>query len=108
MSRSSGSIKGIWVGKAPRFSMGFAMMVALVLGVLLLCSGVTSAQTAPPPAPPNDNFAASQLISSGAGWVSGTTRSATREDPGEPDHYTSNPNYAGDWPSTPKAAPLTA
>ncbi len=86
----------MWVGRSPRFSIGLAKMVALVFGVLL-CSGVTTAQTAPPPAPPNDNFAASRLISSGAGWVSGTTRSATREDPGEPDHYTSNPNDAGDW-----------
>ena len=45
--------------------------------------------------PTNDNFANSQVISSSAASVSGTTQLATRES-GEPDHYTSNPD-AGDW-----------
>jgi hypothetical protein len=94
MSRSLGSRKGMWVGRTPRSSIGLAMMVALVFGVLL-CSGVTTAQTAPF-APANDDFAASRLISSGAGWVSGTIEGATRQ-AGEPDHYTSNPNDADDW-----------
>ena len=40
------------------------MMVALVFRVLLLCSGITTAQTAPPPA--NENFADSQAINSAA------------------------------------------
>ena len=33
--------------------MSLTMMVALVFGVLL-CSEISTAQTAPPPAPPND------------------------------------------------------
>jgi hypothetical protein len=48
-------------------------------------------------APANDNFADSQLVSGATASVSGTTQSATREDPGEPDHYTSNPADADWW-----------
>jgi hypothetical protein len=46
----------------------------------------------------NDDFAYARQISTSGGVasVSGTTEGATRE-AGEPDHYTSNPNDAGDW-----------
>jgi hypothetical protein len=47
--------------------------------------------------PANDNFANAQPISGSALALPGTTQSATREDPGEPDHYTSNPADANWW-----------
>jgi hypothetical protein len=46
------------------------------------------------PAPPNDAFASAQTLGSAGASVNGTTAGATRE-PGEPDHYTSNPH--DDW-----------
>jgi hypothetical protein len=42
------------------------------------------------PAPPNDNFADAETISGESASGNGTTAGATRE-PGEPDHYTTNP-----------------
>jgi probable HAF family extracellular repeat protein len=64
MSRPVGSKKSVWIGGAPGFWGALTMMVALVFGVLLLCSGITTAQTASPPA--NENLADSQAINSAA------------------------------------------
>jgi hypothetical protein len=64
------------------------------------CSSTMSAALTDPGAvqrPANDNFANAQSISGTTVSVSGTTHSATREDPGEPDHYTSNPADADLW-----------
>ena len=64
------------------------------------CSSTMSATLTDPGVvqrPANDDFANAQSISGTTVSVSGTTQSATREDPGEPDHYTSNPADADLW-----------
>jgi hypothetical protein len=47
--------------------------------------------------PPNDDFVRAEVLSGQSPSANGTTAGATRQDPGEPDHYTIGPSDTATW-----------